>query len=98
MKQTKKVLYQDLRKQVGKSFFYPNLVTQIDRSFQQSGISIYQNNLVELLFIALVFHIQTYLQRLELLLKMLIQVDFTVKNSLFPSEGYPGFPNFIFKK
>lgn len=50
------------------------------------------------MFIALVFHIGMYLQRLELLLKMLIQVDFTVKSSLFLSEGYPGCPNIIFKK
>lgn len=39
-------------------FFIPNLVTQIDGSFQQFTISTYQNNPAQLLFIALVFHIE----------------------------------------
>lgn len=82
-KQTnKKVLYQDLRKQVGKSFFHPNLVTQIDRSFQQSGIPIYQNNLVELLFIALVFHIEMYLLGLKVFLKNAYSSSFHCEEQL----------------
>lgn len=72
--------------------FILNLVTQIDRSFQQSGISIHRNNPVELPFIAIVFHIEMYLLGLEVFLKMLIPVAFTVKNSLFLSEGSACFP------
>lgn len=44
-------------------FFIPNLI-QIARSLQQFTSSIYQNNPSELLFIALVFHIEMYLSGL----------------------------------
>lgn len=37
-----------------------NLVAQTGRSFQQSCISIYPNNQVELLLIALVFHTEVF--------------------------------------
>lgn len=77
--------------------FIPNLVTQIDRSFQQSGTSIYQNNPIELLFIALIFHIEMYFLGLEVFLKVLTQVVFTVNNRLFLSELSTGFPNYFFK-
>lgn len=79
-------------------FLIPNLVIQIDRSFQQFTSSIYQNNPSELLFIALVFHIEMYLSGLQVFLKVLIQVAFIVKNNLFLREGSAGFPNFGKKK
>lgn len=46
-------------------FFIFNLVIQIDGSFQQFTISISQNNPSEPLFIALVFHTEMYLLRLQ---------------------------------
>lgn len=47
------------------NFFILNLVIQTDGSFQQFTISVSQNNLSELLFIALVFHIEMYLLGLQ---------------------------------
>lgn len=77
------------------NFFIPNLVTQIDGSFQQFTISIYQNNSAQLLFTALVFHVEMYLLGLQLFQKTLIRVAFIVKKSLFLREGSAGFPNFV---
>lgn len=62
--------------------FIPNLVTQTDRSFQQSGTPIYQNNLVESLFIALVFHIEMYLLRLKVFLKNAYSSSFHCEEQL----------------
>lgn len=75
-------------------FFILNLVIQTDGSFQQFTISVSQNNPSELLFIALVFHIEMYLLGLQAFWKVLIQVAFVVKNSLFLREGSAGFPGF----
>lgn len=87
---------QDAEKQVGKSFFlslillfkwmahFSNLLFQSTKTTHQKYS------------IALVFHIEMHLLGLQVFLKVLIQVAFIVKSSLFLREGSAGFP--FFKK